>query len=326
MKMNKRLPALLLSILAVFLLLPVPVLAAGKIDLSHDVSLTVTAAYDQKPISGMQFDVYLVAIVDQYGELTPTKTFSQFNVDIRGENDQAWRTLASTLEGYVLWDNLSPTDSGKTDRQGLLSFPNRQKSLTPGLYLVLGQLHTQDGCQYEADPFMVMLPSLDQTNNSWVYEAKVSPKLASHPLDEEENTITRKVLKKWVDDGDEKERRQEAIVQLLRNGKVYDTVRLTAKNNWRYTWTDLERGYRWTLVEKKLDGYKVSVEREGITFVVTNTYANTTPNQPPSPAKPGNPTLPQTGQLWWPVPVLLSAGLLLIVWGLIRRRSSKHEK
>ena len=57
MKMNKRLPALLLSILAVFLLLPVPVLAAGKIDLSHDVSLTVPAAYDQKPISGMQFDV-----------------------------------------------------------------------------------------------------------------------------------------------------------------------------------------------------------------------------------------------------------------------------
>jgi len=32
--------------------------------------------------------------------------------------------------------------------------------------------------------------------------------------------------------------------------------------------------------------------------------------------------LPQTGQLWWPVPVLLSAGLLLLLIGVVRRKRS----
>lgn len=36
--------------------------------------------------------------------------------------------------------------------------------------------------------------------------------------------------------------------------------------------------------------------------------------------------LPQTGQLWWPVPMLIFAGLLCIVVGLIRRRGTNHGK
>lgn len=36
--------------------------------------------------------------------------------------------------------------------------------------------------------------------------------------------------------------------------------------------------------------------------------------------------LPQTGQLWWPVPMLIFVGLLCIVVGLIRRRGTNHGK
>lgn len=36
--------------------------------------------------------------------------------------------------------------------------------------------------------------------------------------------------------------------------------------------------------------------------------------------KPDEPNLPQTGQLWWPVPVLLIAGLALLIAGSLRRR------
>lgn len=35
--------------------------------------------------------------------------------------------------------------------------------------------------------------------------------------------------------------------------------------------------------------------------------------------------LPQTGVLWWPVPVLLAAGLLMIVLGILRRRGECNE-
>lgn len=60
-------------------------------------------------------------------------------------------------------------------------------------------------------------------------------------------------------------------------------------------------------------------EASGIVF--TNVYD--TPPTPGTPGKPGNPKLPQTGQLWWPVPILALAGILFFGFGRIRSRSNK---
>ena len=53
------------------------------------------------------------------------------------------------------------------------------------------------------------------------------------------------------------------------------------------------------------------------------------PTKPTSPATPppssGGGKLPQTGQLWWPVPVLTCAGLGCIAVGLLRRRRDGDE-
>lgn len=48
------------------------------------------------------------------------------------------------------------------------------------------------------------------------------------------------------------------------------------------------------------------------------------PDTPPMPP-PTPPDIPHTGVLWWPVPVLLMAGLLLLVLGAARRRSCREE-
>ena len=45
--------------------------------------------------------------------------------------------------------------------------------------------------------------------------------------------------------------------------------------------------------------------------------ASPTPSTPPN--KPGSPRLPQTGQLWWPVPVLAVLGLAFVAAGWKRR-------
>ena len=45
-----------------------------------------------------------------------------------------------------------------------------------------------------------------------------------------------------------------------------------------------------------------------------------TPTTTPAPRP-----LPQTGQLWWPVPVLVCGGLFLVLIGVVKRRSSKDE-
>lgn len=50
----------------------------------------------------------------------------------------------------------------------------------------------------------------------------------------------------------------------------------------------------------------------------------TTPTTPPSSGDEGG-KLAQTGQLWWPVPVLVCAGLACIAVGLFRRRRGQNE-
>lgn len=320
----KKIAKCIIPLLLLLLLLPFTVCAAGAIDLNRDVSLTISYQKEEMPLVGAEFRIYLVATVDETGELTTTDTFRQFNVDIRGENDEAWKNLASTLEGYVLRDNISPTDSGKTDKIGSLTFPTGDKKLVQGLYLVLGQRHMQGGYRYDAAPFMVMLPWQDTEKNEWSYEVTVSPKHDSTKIPDEPATITRKVLKVWDDSADETVRPEEIEVQLLRDGKVYSTVTLSADNNWRYTWPGLDDSSTWTVAEKECAGYTVRVEQDGTTFVVTNTLV---PNgsKVPGQTKPTASKLPQTGQLWWPVPILLLAGLLLVAIGLIRRRRIDDE-
>ena len=130
-----------------------------------------------------------------------------------------------------------------------------------------------------------------------------------------------KVLKVWR--GGAQQRPEEIRVQLLRDGKVCDTVTLSAENGWRHTWEGLDAAHGWQVVEQTVpEGYTVSISREGVTFVITNTLK---PSEEPEPT-PGTPdtpgeNLPQTGVLWWPVPLLavLGALLLLLGWGLRRR-------
>lgn len=320
----KKIVKQVVLLLLMLLVLSTAAYAAGMIDAQREVTLAISYQDGDTHLVGAEFCAFLVATADDVGELTATDTFAQFNVDIQGRNDAAWKTLASTLEGYVLRDGIAPTDSGKTDKDGTLTFPTGDGKLVMGLYLVLGQRHTQDGYRYDAAPFMVMLPTQDAAENEWLYDVTVTPKYDSAKLPDTPTTVTRKVLKVWNDADNESQRPKEIIVQLLRDGEVYDTVTLNAANNWRYAWAELDDSYTWTVAEKECKGYTVRVERNGITFVITNTALPDEP-KPPKPSTPDKPSLPQTGQLWWPVPILLLVGLMLVVIGLFLRKRSKDN-
>lgn len=320
----KKIVKQVVLLLLMLLVLSTAAYAAGMIDAQREVTLAVSYQDGDTPLAGAEFCAFLVATADDVGELTATDTFAQFNVDIQGRNDAAWKTLASTLEGYVLRDGIAPTDSGMTDKDGTLTFPTGDGKLAMGLYLVLGQRHTQDGYRYDAAPFMVMLPTQDAAENEWLYDVTVTPKYDFAKLPDTPSTVTRKVLKVWNDADNESQRPKEIIVQLLRDGEVYDTVTLNADNNWRYAWAELDDSYTWTVAEKECKDYTVRVERNGITFVITNTALPDEP-KPPKPSTPDKPSLPQTGQLWWPVPILLLVGLMLVVIGLFLRKRSKNN-
>ena len=320
----------LVLLAAVLCLLTSVAQAAGSIDLTRKPTLTLTYRDGKTALSGAKFSICRVADADETGELTVRSEFDEFDLDIRGRNDRRWREMAQPLESYVLRRELTPADSGKTDKTGMLTFPTQGKTLAAGLYLVIGERHTQDGNDYDAEPFFVLLPTQDLENNEWVYDVSANVKFGKTPVPDDGDTVTRKVLKVWEDDGAEDSRPQEITVELLRNGKVYDTVKLSEKNNWRYTWLDLDADARWSVTEKTVSGYTVSITREGITFVVTNTKKPDRTDTPDTPVKPSNPskpsspakpTLPQTGAVWWHVEALALSGLVFLILGALDRKT-----
>ena len=329
MRLTRRKRALAL-LAAVLCLLTSVAQAAGSIDLTRKPTLTLTYRDGKTALSGAKFSIYRVADADETGELTVRSEFDEFDLDIRGKNDRRWREMAQTLESYVLRRELTPADSGKTDKTGMLTFPTQGKTLAAGLYLVIGERHTQGGNDYDAEPFFVLLPTQDLENNEWVYDVSANVKFGKTPVPDDGDTVTRKVLKVWDDDDAEDSRPQEITVELLRNGKVYDTVKLSEKNNWRYTWLDLDADARWSVTEKTVSGYTVSITREGITFVVTNTKKPERTDTPDTPVKPSNPskpssptkpTLPQTGAVWWHVEALALSGLVFLILGALDRKT-----
>lgn len=291
-------------------------------------NLTIIYKDQDTPIENCEFQIYYVAALKETGEYVPTNAFEKYGLVFHSEVIQR---LAYTVEGYVARDGISPTKIATTNQWGSLVFEN----LPSGIYLVLASRHIQNDHAYETRPFIVSLAGAPE-------EVQVFPKSESKPPHPTEETSC-KVLKIWDDKGFEQHRPKEIQVDLLENGTVIDTVVLNENNHWRYTWSGLNPTFRYVVAEKNVMGYIPFIDYQGITYTITNTYQEnedpppSNPSTPPSnpssnpqstPEPPGNITpppekLPQTGQLWWPVPLLCSLGLVFVIIGLLVRRKHK---
>lgn len=150
-----------------------------------------------------------------------------------------------------------------------------------------------------------------------------------------DNTTELSVFKKWNDKGYEESRPKSVTVNLLKNGAVYDTAELSADNNWYCTWSGLDSKSDWTVVEIPVSNYTVLVVREGSTFIVNNTATDLSSDSDsdsessfPSTdsSSESTPLLPQTGTMWWGVPILFVIGLAIFFAGYIIRRGSDDEE
>lgn len=303
---------------AVALCLPclnAPALAYSRIDVEQETSLTVSFGDGETPFPGVSFEIYQVAQVSETVRFTLTDTFAKYPISLDDLDSEGWRALAQTLEGFVTADGVEPLSTEQTDDQGKAVF----SPLSTGLYLVLGEQYHGNGNTYIPEPFLISLPHLDQSSDLWEYDPVANVKYEAIP--DKVETVNRKVMKVWEDDGAQSQRPAQITVQLIGDHQVYDTVTLSQENNWQYQWTDLKAEVQWSIVEVDVpDGYTVSVSQEGTTFVMTNTYPSEHPSTPP------DTDLPQTGMYWWPVPVLACVGLTLFLLGWFRRhRKDDHE-
>lgn len=293
--------------------LPMNVFAVSEIDLDKEVLLTLDCKYQNEVLSDLTFKIYKVGSLNNKGEISLSNEFSKYPIDFNKKSQEEWDKEALTLKGYIQKDKISPNIIGKTDENG-----KYQRKMEQGLYLVIGDLKSTDKYVYKSSPFFVMLPSYEQSTGNWLYEVNSLPKITEE--DNKKDYINKSVIKIWKDTGFEEKRPEEVEVELLADGKKYDSVVLNKKNNWRYTWEKLDYNKDWTVVENKLDknSYTVSVSEEDNTFSVENTILEEDPIK-----KPDQKPLPQTGQLWWPIKMLISLGVIFMIFGFIREKRKK---
>ena len=291
-----------------FVLFAAPPFIEGYAETDRAVRLTLDCRDQDGAVSGACFSLYRIADVLPDRTWSLTDTYAGYPLWLQDLDSAGLHALACTLSGYIARDGLSPCDFGITGDMGQLYFPSRQPEMTAGLYLVIGEPLTVEDTNLLPDPFFVWLPETD-TSGAAFFDVTVFPKFEKRAV-WKEAAADLSVEKIWLDDGAE---RPEAInIQLFCDGVVYSTVTLGAEHGWRHTWPSLAAGCSWQLVEDGVpEGYAVSVDREGQTFLVTNRAY---------PAGDGTGgVLPQTGRLWWPVPLLTVGGISFLLAGRNKR-------
>ena len=315
--MKNKLIALLCVTAILFSLVALPTLADTGTN-----TLGVVCRSGESGLFGVTFDLYPVAAADLNGKWKLTDLFDDYPVDIEGYSAKTADELAQTLRGYVLLDGIQADRSVRSTANGSCSFDG----LTDGLSLLLGRKFSEVNATYTIQPILVCLPYTDGNASEKQREIVCQPKTyasVNYRLTPEacprEETASVKVLKLWENEDDSHSKRPASVTAiLLRDGKPFDRVLLNADNGWSHIFSNLpcydEEGvpYAWTVVETPVDSYRVSTVATDDGFTVTNTCVTGGEREEPK--------LPQTGQLWWPVPILAGIGIICIAVGVIVTR------
>lgn len=280
-----------------------PAFAAYQMPDITKTDCSITLSYldkNEKPIQGGKFTLYRTASVrnddnDLSYDMSGTG-FEQSGVSLGNLEDA---NLAQQLAFYAEKNKLLGTTKSLNEN-GELKFAG----LSVGLYLIVQAEHIAG--YYDMAPFLIGVPMMNETGSDWNYHVNASPKGEMNPIPIQTTSLT--VKKVWTENG--KDRPESISVRLLRNDVAFDEVVLSDKNNWTYTWSELDGAYTWSVREINIPkGYVASYRRSGTDILITNTSS-----------------LIKTGQLNWPIPLLAESGIVLFVLGWILTFVKKEKK
>jgi hypothetical protein len=248
--------------------------------------------------------VVKVPTIDETFDFTvPEGTQSGQVFTVRGKGIRSARGNVGNLILKIVVE--VPTKLSKEQKRAI-------ENMEKGLYLVLGEPVEMEGRFYNSLPGLVTLPNRD-VNGNWTNHATVDFSEKLSLICEEY-----KVMKVWKDEGYEKKRPEKIEVVLYVDGEEFDTITLNEDNNWEYAWENIPKGAKVTLAEKNVpNGYKVAYKNNNGYIVIENKYV------PDKPKDPEN-SVPQTGQLWWPVPFLAIFGIAFFTIGWFKRNSEER--
>lgn len=269
---------------------------------------TATAAFDNYKPSDGHIDpdpnpakVALTAIKTLDG-IAPTG--SSFVFVLKDENGRIVQTKSNNGD-QIFFDTMSFSNTG-TYKYTVEEVAGNDRNINydGNVYTVIIKV-TKSG-DYHAE--------IAYEKNGTAYQGKLvfaNTTKSSPPVIVPDNyTVSVSVSKVWKDGGSSN-RPSYVSVQLYRNGNAYgNTVTLSESNSWRYTWSNLDDDYTWTVNEVNVPrGYTRTVTRSGDVWTITNT-------------KPID-KIPQTGDnsnitLWIALACMSAAGMLITLCGKMR--------
>ena len=316
---NRKLGIIVLLLCLCLHLLPYQVMAASTSDAvepiipENECSLTVSYCYGETAFSGIQVKLYRIAEVSADFRYTLAQNFAASGLILDGiRTTGEWDVVRSTLEAHILAYNIAPEFTSVTNEDGQVSF----ESLKTGMYLAIVNQVEQDDLHYRFDSALIALPGLG-SDGRWQYQVSVNAKgEVLPPVDPDEN-VELKVLKLWRGDENRNVRPESIEVGIFCNGISYETVILSEENHWAYTWFAKDDGSTWTVIERNVpQGYTMTVEERQSTFVLTNTWTSTYPDDPGKPPQTGD-----TSNIMLYVLLMIGSGSMLIILGITGKKS-----
>lgn len=284
--------------------MPVQIYAVEKVDLKKDASISVEVGKE-----GINVSLFEVGSVSEDGSVSLKEEFKKYGISLEDISTGSNQAAAKALETYLIRDKVAPLKTIITDSNGWAVFD----SLNVGVYLISYESGKTDNVRKAFNPTLISLPTLINGNHEYDLYANIK-----HGQSPGMNRCS--VYKVWKSaDGKIIDAPHEIVVQLLKDGVVFDEKVLNESNAWNYTWEDLDTNSIWTVAEKSVpEGFTVEIEYDGEACAYTIT--NTEEDKPVIDKDKDKDKLPQTGQLWWPVYILAAAGLFFIFAGKLLNR------
>ena len=257
------------------------------------ISISLKSKDTNKPLEGAELSLFYVASVEMAADgslhFFLAGDFAYSGISLDDPN------LLAKLDAFVT-DHDIDCRTSITNSQGSAVW----NGIPLGLYFVKQTSQVQGFAP--CTPFLVTVPL--ETEDGFVYRVDASPKTDVARL------VDITIRKVWNTDksapGSER-----VTVQLLRGDVIVDTAILNHENDWQITYTNLPESDAYHIKEVSVPkGFTATYSNQGYVFTVTNT-----------------PSLAQTGQLVWPIPIFAIAGVVFLMMGfaILRKTGKAHE-
>ena len=317
-----------------------PVFGITRIETDRTCSLKIQAVHNQVILSEMPFSIWRVASVSETGEFTLAGKFAACGEDINGISDASkWKAKAEKLEGWAAQKKVEPEAKKLTDQAGKTEFTG----LNSGLYLVGSSQVTIDGKEYKSAAFLIALPNESADQAEWIYavtaEAKTEvsetptvPPTSEPSTEPTKPSPTEPSTEPTIEPT--KPSPSEPSTEPTSPSPSQPTTSPSADPTSPVTPTrhtsgggdsddDWEPETRTKAWETKQDAVTETTAASAIDSPEAERVQDSTSEAPEADQGTNADVagkLPQTGQLKWPVPVLMICGLILMAGMFFTRR------